>query len=166
MSTRRASERRTRDAGAALILAIGFVVMIGAISAGLAGLVTSSLNNRGSLELVRDRQYAADGATEEAISQVRYAVGSPVVACGLPGGSIVDTLNGVTIRVDWHNACEVVAVADGTVVAQRDVVFAACVDTGAACANVDVIVRAQVNFAQASSGPATRTNVQSWSVNR
>jgi hypothetical protein len=155
-----------RDAGASLILAIAFVVMIGAISAGLAGLVTSSLNNRGSLELVRDRQYAADGAIEQAISQVRLLPGPALAACALADGSMVDTLNGVAIRVDWRNACGVVRGSDGTVVAQRNVIFTACQNTGVVCTDVNVIIRGQVNFEQASSGAVTKTYVQSWSVNR
>ena len=67
---------RHEDRGAALILAVAFVVMFGSIGAGLAALVTSSVNNRGSLESVRDRQYAADGAIEDAIVQVRLAATS------------------------------------------------------------------------------------------
>jgi hypothetical protein len=146
-------------------MAIGFVVMIGAISAGLAGLVTSSLNNRGNLELVRDRQYAADGAIEEAISQVRSGLAPTPAPCA-SSGSIVDMLNDVTIRVDWRHVCGVVRGADGAIVAQRNVVFAACVDTATECSDGDVIIRAQVNFEQDASSAVTATYVQSWSVNR
>jgi hypothetical protein len=164
--TARRAHPQNRDAGASIILAIAFVVMIGAISAGLAALVTSSLNNRGSLELVRDRQYAADGAIEHAISQVRLEPGPSLAACASAPDSLVDTLNGITIRVDWLNACGVVRGSDGTVVAQRNVIFSACLDPGVECPNVDVIVRAQVNFERAASGAVTNTFVQSWSVNR
>jgi hypothetical protein len=163
----RSTRTQDRDAGASLILAIAFVVMIGAISAGLASLVTSSLNNRGSLEFVRDRQYAADGAIEEAISQLRVAPGSPLAACASADGSIVDTdLNGIDIRVDWRNVCGVVRGSDGTVVTQRNVIFSACLDQGVECPEADVIIRAQVNFEQAIPGVVTNTFVQSWSVNR
>ena len=52
-----------------MILAIGFVVMIGAISGGLAALATTSLNSRTTLETVRDREFAADGVIEQAITR-------------------------------------------------------------------------------------------------
>lgn len=164
----RSARTQDRDAGASLILAIAFVVMIGAISAGLASLVTSSLNNRVSLELVRDRQYAADGAIEEAISQLRLDPGSPLTACASAPGSNDDTLNTIKIRVEWFNACGVVRGSDGTVVAQRNVIFSACLylGPGVECPEADVIIRAQVNFQQSSSGAVTKTFVQSWSVNR
>lgn len=107
-----------KDSGAALLLAIGFMTMIGLISAGLASLTMSSLKNRSTLELVRDRQYAADGAIELAISQVR------VLTCSSPSGFTEDTLNGVAIRVDWVNTCAgSVKSSDGSDVPQRNVVF-------------------------------------------
>jgi hypothetical protein len=162
----RLSGRRHEDRGASLILTLGFVVMIGAISSGLIGLTTSSLNNRDSLERVRNREYAADGAIEEAVAQVRQQVGPALVACTAASGSITDTLNATTIRVDWRNACAAVQSSDGTIVAQHDVVFTACENTGAACVEAAVIARAQVNFEQAASGAVTKAYVQSWSVNR
>ena len=137
--------------------------MIGLISAGLASLTMSSLKNRSSLELVRNRQYAADGAIELAISQVR------VLTCSSPSGNTDDTLNGVAIRVDWVSTCAAsVKSSDGSDVPQRNVVFSACAKAtpAAPCVEADVIIRAQVNFAQDSSGAVTRTFVQSWSVNR
>ena len=162
--------RRTRprheDAGAALILAVGFVLMVGAITGGLASLATSSLNNRNTLETVRNREYAADGAIENAISQVRP------MTCASASGSITDsTVNSIAIRVDWVNACGAVQITDGSVVSQRNVIFAACLNTGSPCSDsavpaVPVIIRAQVNFQQALGGAVTKTYVQSWSVNR
>ncbi len=146
--------------------------MVGIISAGLIGLATSGLNNRSTLQQLRNREYAADGAIEQAISQVRL-----LTCSGAATGFVVDTLNAVAIRVDWVNACGVIqsgnrgatgasAASDGVVVAQRNVIFAACANTGAACATTDVIVRAEVNFQQAATGVVTQTFVQSWSVNR
>lgn len=151
------------DRGAALILAIAFVVMVGLISGGLAAMVTSSLNNRNALELVRNRQYAADAVVEQAITTVRAQSGTPLALCSTAAGSMVETFNGVAIHVDWRNACGVVQGSDGTVVAQRNVIFSACPNTGSACTEAAVILRAQVNFEQ-SSGAVTRTYIQSWSV--
>jgi hypothetical protein len=147
-------------------LAIGFVALVGAISAGLIGLATSSLNNRSSLETVRNTEYAADGAVEGALAVVRGQAGPSPVSCALSSGFVLDsTLNGIAIRVDWQNACGVVQSSTGTVVAQRNVIFSACPDTGAPCLEDAVIVRAQVNFEQAA-GLVTKTYVQSWSVLR
>lgn len=162
--------RRTRkhgdDSGAALILAVGFVLMVGTISGGMAALATSSLNNRNTLEVLRNREYAADGAVEIAIAQVRGST------CASGAGTLVDaSMNSTSIRVDWLNACGVVQGTDGSVVAQRNVIFSACVNTGSPCSDTaappaPVIIRAQVNFEQALTGAVTKTYIQSWSVNR
>jgi hypothetical protein len=140
--------------------------MVGAIAGGLASLATSSLNNRNTLEVLRNREYAADGAIENAISQVR------ALTCASASGTTTDaTMNAVTIRVDWVNACGAVQITDGSVVSQRNVIFAACVNTGSPCSDTavpaaPVIIRAQVNFQQILGGAVTKTYVQSWSVNR
>ena len=155
--------RADRDRGAALLMAIVFVVMVGAISGGLAAMVTSGLNNRGTLELVRNRQYAADAAVEQAVTLVRSQVGTPLALCATAPLFTLQTLNNTEIRVDWRNACGVVQASDGTLVAQRNVIFSACVNTGSACAEAAIIVRAQVNFEQLS-GTVTKTYIQSWSV--
>ena len=158
---------RHKDSGAALILAIGFVVMIGAIAAGLASLVSSSMNNRGSLERLRNREYAAEGAIDDAVVQVRISAGAGSDLCQTSSGtSRTTSLNGYAIRVDWRSACGVTRGGDGIAVFQRNAIFAACVDAGAACTDLSVIIRAQVNFEQSSSGAVLRTSVQSWSVNQ
>ena len=160
----RCSRRRGDDRGAGLLLAIGFVTMIGAITAGLTGMLTSGLQNRLTLDGVRDRQYAADAAIESTIAQVRQLDRSTTGSCSSSGGSTTSTLNGSTIRVDWRTACTVVRGADGVVVSQRNAVFDACIDTGSACAVNAVIIDAQVNFEQGATGSVTKTYVQSWSV--
>lgn len=154
--------RRHEDRGTALVLAIGFVVMIGLMGAALAALVSSSLNNRTSLEQVRNRQYAADGAIEMAIAAQASSPGS---GCAAGAGAMTTRLNSFDIRVEWHNACGVVRRTDGLLYVQRNVVFAACADSSAACVE-DAIVRAQVNFQQDASGAVIGTAVQSWSVER
>lgn len=161
-----ARDHRVRDRGASLIVTIGFVLMIGSIGGGLAGLATSSMNNRVSLAMQRDRQYAADAAVESAIATVRGTRQNTQEACAAVTGSQQSTLNGFAIRVDWQHACTVVRGGDGAAVAQRNVIFAACPDQGTPCDDSAVIVRAQVNFEQAQGGGVQRTSVQSWSVNR
>jgi hypothetical protein len=144
-------------------MAIGFMTMIGLISAGLASLTMSSLKNRTTLEVIRGRQYAADGAVELAISHVR------ALPCSTVSDHVVDTLNGTEIRVDWVSTCAgSVKSSDGTDVAQRNVVFSACQNAvpTAPCVESNVIIRAQVNFALDTSGAVVKTFVQSWSVNR
>jgi hypothetical protein len=148
------------DVGAALILAVGFFLMVGVIGGGLAALATTGVNSRNALTVVRDRQYAADGAIEEAISQVRR------LTCESPGSSVDDTLNGVAITVDWVTDCDnkVLAADEKTLVDQRNVIFSAhCTDPKADnCSFTGVIIRAQVNFQTSPD----KTYIQSWSVNR
>ncbi len=149
-----------KDSGAALLLAIGAVLMISAIGAGLIGAAVSSLQNRSSLELLRNREWAADSAIEQAITQVRS------LDCSTATGSTPDTTNGVGIRVDWATDCaHGVLTSDGTMYLQRNVAFAACLDTFPACNSTNVIIRAQVNF-EPQAGPVTKTVVQYWTVNR
>lgn len=162
---RAALDRTGRDRGASLIVAIGFVVMIGSVTAGLSALVTSSMNNRTSLTEVRNRQYAADAAVESAIATVRAAADQPTSCGGLQGTSSLVT-NGVDVRVDWTSACTPIKTSTGVAVAQRNVIFSACVNNGGACTDASVVVRAQVNFERAATGNVTHTFIQSWSVNR
>jgi hypothetical protein len=152
------------DRGAALIVAIAFVVMIGTIGAGLAGLITSSSNNRVSLQTLRNREYAAEGAIEESIATVRGLDRSTSAACAATG-TTTSTINGIDVRVDWQGACTVVRGVSGAVVAQRNFIFAACVDQGSACTDADAIVRTQVNFRDDPTGTVDASFIQSWSVN-
>lgn len=168
------SRRRPRvphqDSGASLILALGFVLMVSLIVGGLVGLATSGLNNRSTLQLVRDRQYAADAGITQAIADAR---GRPPTACTAvpPSGRDIylTKLNNVAIRVDWDNSCPLLrgANSDGSDFPQRNVIFSACINpaTDVKCNVADVIIRAQVNFDPAS-GAVSKTYVQSWSVNR
>ncbi len=158
----RASER---DRGASLVVAIGFVMMIGSIAAGLSSVVTSSINNRASLTIVRNRQYAADAAVEAAIADVRAQLDDRA-SCGDTSGASTVTTNEIAIRVQWTSACTAVRTSDGTPVTQRNVVFSACPARSTACPEAEVIVRAQVNFERTATGAVSRTYVQSWSVNR
>jgi hypothetical protein len=156
--------RRFRgEGGASLILAIAFMVVVGGVSLATLSYVTSGIGDRKVLDEVRDREYAADGAIEYAIAQVRQ-IGGPgpgMAACG----PYERELNGVEIHVDCTNAPAMTS--DGFL--QRNVIFAACEADKAPCDNNDTIIRSQVNFqATGVQGTlvVTRTWTQSWSVTR
>jgi type II secretory pathway pseudopilin PulG len=155
-----------QDSGASLILALGFMLVIGLIGGALAMLVTSGLGDRNTLQKLRNTQYAADGAIELAISQVR------LLSCAVPSGSIpyldATSLNSIVIRVEWVTDCTgTIQGADGTFLVQRNVTFSACSNALISCDPGKVIIRALVNFQQqVVDGPVTKTYVLSWSVNQ
>lgn len=154
-----------RDSGAALIVAIGFVVMISMIAAGLTAMVTSGVGNRAILESVRNRQYAADGAVEEAIATLVDELATDGVACGLERAQRTNA-NAMDIRVETLVTCGAVSGQDGLPEVQLSGVFSACPETGRQCAPEDVIVRAFVGFELDSDGSPLNTSVHSWSVLR
>ena len=160
------------ERGAALIFAIVFMVVIGAISGAALSMITSGLHDRTILDAVRNRQYAADAGVEAAIANARTAVTTwsnttnaappqnrlqtflSSAQCGTFGPV---TLNNVTIQVTCAPAP---ALHAGYF--QFNVIFSArCTNSGC---STSPIVRAQVNF-DVSGGAVTRTYVQSWSVN-
>jgi hypothetical protein len=159
--------RRRDERGAALILAIAFLVVVGGISAALVSSITSGANERVALDDLRNRQYAADAAIEQAIAQLRFA-GGPNVGYGncLPGQDTF-ALNDVTIQVACANALTFARNGNNYYL-QRNVIFTACVadPDHPKCAGIRPIIRAQVNF-DAVGDPLViqRTWVQSWSVN-
>jgi hypothetical protein len=165
---KRRPRRADQDSGAALILAIGFVLAVGTISGGLAGLATSGLNNRQSLKVLRDREYAADSAIEAAISQVRATLNTPTT-CITSSDSVV-VGGAIPIRVEWSTTCPLVDLQNGATGATyplRNVTFSACANpvSASVCDPANVIIRAVVNF-EPANGPVTKTLVQAWSVNR
>lgn len=155
----------TRDRGAALIIAIGFVVMIGAIAAGLTSMVTSGVGNRIALERLRDRQYAADGAIEDAVATMRVSLDAGKTTCADVWAQSVN-LNGVDIRVESAVTCNAVLADDGFPVVQMSGSFVACGDRGTACDDREVVVRALVAFEADAGGHVVGTSVRSWSVLR
>jgi hypothetical protein len=152
------------EQGVAIVLALAFIVLVGVVTTALLSSLTSSVNQRTTLDKVRDRQYAADAAVERDIARVRGlgAPGAGLVACG--GPQTYSGVNAVTIRVECTN----VPTLTRTGYIQRNVVFTSCVDTGAACTSAKTIVRAQVNYeaADAETPAITKTYIQSWTVAR
>jgi hypothetical protein len=159
--------RANDETGASLILAIAFIVVIGALIGATFTLLTSGLNQRRILDKARDREYAADAAINYAIAQTRSlaAPGAALTGCTNPFPDV--SLNGFTIRVECTN----VPTTTFSGFLQRNVIFVACLKDGShSCggSNNPVIIRAQVNF-QGTGTPGqtvniTGTTVQSWSV--
>jgi hypothetical protein len=162
--------RRFRgERGAALILAIAFMVVVGGIGAAVTASVTSGLNGRVVLDELRNREYAADGAIETSITRIRGLSnpgGNPAECSSTTPVDSPFTLNGVTVRVDCVNAPAVVG-APNAIVLQKNVIFTACVNTGIKCSddNHNVIIRASVNFQGTGPPGQVKTYVQAWSVN-
>ena len=159
---------RCDERGASLVLAIGFMVMAGAIGAGLTTSIASSVGDGSVLTVARNREYAADGAIESAITQVRTNMtsGSALAPCGAP---VTQTLNNIQIQVD----CSYVPTLSLSGFWQRDAIFTAyCPSSAPPACQFPItrpIIRAQVDFASTSPKTATtitvdRTYVQSWSV--
>jgi hypothetical protein len=151
------------EQGVALVLALAFTVLVGLVTSALLSSLASAVNERSTLDTVRDRQYAADGAVQQAIATVR-GVGAPGPGLAACGGPYTRALNGITIRVDCTN----VPTLTRTGYVQRNVVFTSCVSTGVACTTATTIVRAQVNYEanDAETPTVTRTWIQSWTVTR
>jgi hypothetical protein len=149
------------ERGATLILALGVMVMVGAIAAGLLGFIATSVRGRPDLDEIRNRQYAADSAIEISISEVREQVDSPGLS-DCQGPRYVAEL-GITVE------CRNVPQLTSSGYLQRNVVFTAC-EGNAACVPATTVIRAQVNYeslsASATSADIIGTNIQSWSVLR
>jgi type II secretory pathway pseudopilin PulG len=153
------------ERGAALILALGVMVAISGVLAGLVLFVSTSTKASVTLEQTRNELYAADGAIEQAIRAVQ-ANTNGLIGNACPAQVQASyPLNGRTIRV----ACagQPSTSLQGTqVVIQRNVLFTACeADLVAnACPAGSIIISAKVNFPTNAAGTVTGAFVQSWSV--
>jgi hypothetical protein len=171
------AHRRRDERGASLVLAIVFLVVVGALTTATLAHITSGLNQRRTLDSVRDREYAADAAIEYAIADVRVAPGpGPALSsCPPPSPPTTDHTHfgyhyqvaGKAMRVDCINA-PTLTFGGFT---QRNVIFVACEDSGSDCGSPSgnkTIIRAQVNYqalGQLNAPVITGTQIQSWSVN-
>jgi hypothetical protein len=159
MSTASSQEER----GAALILVLVTMVLLGLLSGGVATLLTSSLNGRAPLQSQRNAEYASDGAIEYAIAAERMipGAGPAITSCtsNLPTNGLV-SLFGLQIHLDCVDRLSF----DLT---QRDVIFSACLSSnapGGTCSSVKVIIRADVFF-DTTANDVRGTQIRSWSVN-
>jgi hypothetical protein len=166
--------RATRDEqGAALIFAIGFVVVIGALAATLYTPLNTGFSNRNALDDARNREYGADAGIQYAIATVRQTMpadngvfsGAGFDPCGPyaypPGGG---SLNGFQFSVK----CEPSSSTSIGGFVERDVVFTAYCVSGPNCDSTAPIIRAQVNYEAVGTGDSyqvSHTYIRSWSVN-
>jgi Tfp pilus assembly protein PilX len=155
------------ESGAALILALGFMVMIGLIAAALLSSLATGLRTRVTLDNARNREYAADSGIQYAITQVRALPSPGAAMTGCASGTHYSYTSAdnpaITIRINCSNLIQ----NTRSFFQQRNVVFNACVENGSDCSDANSIIRAQVNFQTVGSGGpdnVTRTWVQSWSV--
>lgn len=141
-----------RELGAALVLALVFLVTIGLVLAALVSLTGTNLVNTSNLQGERNVEYAADAAVDGAIQVVRHQ--APISPCpNFPSGAGQSlTINGVTLVVQctmyqppnsWGRIAE----------------FDACQTVGAAFATcqANAIVKADVTFNDLPSGCTNAT---------
>jgi hypothetical protein len=88
-----ASGQQRSESGAIIVLALLFLVVVGALVGSLASWATNDLNNTARFASARSVQYAADSATEVAIQDMRY---SPLLSAG-------QTLNASPPTYCWNN---------------------------------------------------------------
>jgi Tfp pilus assembly protein PilX len=161
---------RRDESGTALILALGFMVLLGLIGSAMLSSVATGLRSRVALDHVRTREYAADSAIQYATTQVRAlpSPGPALTGCDATSPAThysyasLDT-PAIHIRVNCANVFQ----NTRSGFEQRNVVFNACIESGADCTDATSIIRAQLNFQTVGTGASlqvTRTWVQSWSV--
>jgi len=163
---------RRDERGASLILAIVFMLVAGAIGAGLTTSVSSGVLGSHVLTVARDREYAAEGGINRAIAALR--AGSPasigLIGCGPFNydGLAVEGSTTVDIRVECTPAPEVTASPNPSV--RHNVILVACEAVGnTACGGTGKsapIIRSQINFQVSAADAVTSTYVQTWSVSK
>jgi hypothetical protein len=165
---------RRDETGATLLLALGFMVVLGLIAVGMLSNIESGLHSRIAFDSGRNREYLADSAIQNAITQVRMIQSSSDLGPGLRtscGPYAYPSSSNDQIDVYCSNMFQF----SRSGFQQRNVVFYACLH-GADCTSTPAmatrnsIIRAQVNFQVVGTGTGTQLNVtrtwtQSWSVN-
>jgi hypothetical protein len=156
------------EEGATLVLALVFAIAVGLIVAALASLAGTNLLTTTNLQSQRNLEFAADGAVDASIQNLRFQTPSSTTNPSCPTypstGSFI--VNGATIVVEC-----VMAIPQGF--RGRLVEFDACQTPGAALATCQAaaILRAEVmyNDVDPSSGSypswgAGGETVESWTV--
>jgi Tfp pilus assembly protein PilX len=142
-ATRRWSAARVLvdESGAALVLALVFIVAVALTLVALLNLTGSDLLNSSNLRSERILEYAADSATTAAVQQVRFS-GNPYTTSGscMPTGMVIQDsqVPARTLVVDCSGQPPAVSPAS------RIVQFFAC--TSSTCDSSNAIVKANVTF--------------------
>lgn len=160
------------EEGATLILVIGFMLLVGLISAGLATQLVSSSMTRVALDKARNREYSADGAILRSIAAVRSTMQTTNAQAPCPEATTQypAMTYGVKIQVD----CSFSLLGFSGVVL-RNATFTACApqSPGATCPTSAVIIKARVHYSTPDPQPALnaptvdvdKTYIATWSVN-
>jgi Tfp pilus assembly protein PilX len=164
VSSRAAARPGDRDRGAALLIAIGFMVLVGFVVGGLAALITSGVGDTITLKNARNRQYAADAAVQQDIVQFRTALVASANPTWCSAPHTYTDSGTPSIKVACTSPTISVTFSNGVIYAKRNVTFLACTDTSAACTDSSptLSLRAEVDFSKI--GGIVTTYVQSWSV--
>lgn len=141
---------RRSDSGAALILALAFLLGIGAVLVPLVSLAGSNMINTSNLQTQRGIEFSADAIMDGAIQTVRHE--PPTTSCPtFPGGSTPSlTVDGTSMEVQ----CSEAPVSDLDPFG-RNVEFDACVAQPAeiwATCQANAVIRAQVSFDDLAPG--------------
>ncbi len=106
---------RRGEEGAALIIALVFILTMGLLAGVLVGLADTNLLATSNLEAQRVGQYAADGALEVAVQTVRY-------------GSNCGTTSGLSVTIPTSGSTQDLTVwcTSAALVGARQVTFWAC----------------------------------------
>jgi hypothetical protein len=159
---RRLVERTRNESGAALLLALVFVVVIAVIVGALVTLGETNLQDTSHLQNERATEYSADAAVEGAIQSIRHQ--SPPATCPTFNRSGAFTTNGSPFLVECQYA--------GT---PAIVQFVACPwlpgysssDPGFVACQNSATLRAEVLYGEAgssSSSYGSNVRVTSWVV--
>jgi Tfp pilus assembly protein PilX len=153
-----------RDRGAALLIAIGFMVLVGLIVGALSTLITSGVGDSVNLKNARNRQYAADAAVQQDMVQLRTALVGNANPTWCSAAHTYSDAGTPSIKVACTSPTFSLSFSNGVIYAKRNVSFLACTDTSVACSDSSptLALRAEVTFSKI--GNAVTTYVQSWSV--
>lgn len=139
---RRRSARRSpvrNEAGAVLILALVFVLIVSVSVLALLSLGGGSLLSTGNLRTLRSTEYAADGAVDAAMQATRYSYNAYTTSGNcLPNGAPTVTISGTTVMVNCSGKLNTQSAST------RVINFYACLQS--TCTSANNILAAQVTF--------------------
>ena len=155
------------EEGATLLMVIGFMLMVGLISAGLTNQLASSSKTRVALDQARNREYSADSGIVSSMAAVRSRMTTTNALAPCPASTT--QYPAFNVQVD----CSFTLLSfSGDVL--RNATFTACAPQsgGASCPAQAVIIKAQVHYSTPDPQPALnattvtvdQTYVATWSV--